>query len=190
MFAGHFGLAAAIRPKAPEVPLWALMLSTQLLDVAFIPLFLTGVETIDDRHGSSYGDAIIHADYTHSLLGALLLSLLALWLGRRLWGRRAGWIVGGVAFSHWLLDLVVHRADMPFLPGNMGNLPLLGLGVWKYEGVAISLEIVLLAAGLVLYVRSIPKAATPRTKKAAYLSTAVLGLSLAFALVMDTTSLF
>lgn len=39
MFAGHFGLAAAVKAKAPEVPLWVLMLSTQLPDIVFVPLY-------------------------------------------------------------------------------------------------------------------------------------------------------
>ena len=38
-----------------------------------------------------------------------------------------GLLLGAVAFSHWVLDLIVHRADMPILPGNAGGLPLLGL---------------------------------------------------------------
>jgi hypothetical protein len=56
MFAGHFGLAAAVKAKAPEVPLWALMVGTQLLDLAFMPLLLSGIETMDQTsHGSGYG---------------------------------------------------------------------------------------------------------------------------------------
>src|SRR5690242_6738588 len=118
MIAGHFGLAAGVKSQEPEVPLWALMLSTQLLDVLFVPLFLTGVETIQPVPGvPSYGGSIIHADYTHSLAGALGISLGAGLIANRFWGRRAGLVIGGVAFSHWMLDLLVHRADLPILPG-------------------------------------------------------------------------
>ncbi|MGO0062675.1 permease [Brevibacillus fluminis] len=190
MFAGHFGLAAGVRAKYPEVPLWALMLGTQLLDVLFVPLFVAGVETMDDHIGNGYGEAIIHADYTHSLLGALLLSGLAWIAAKRFWGARGGRVLAAVVFSHWLLDLIVHRADMPILPGNWGGLPTLGLGAWSHPGLAISLELALLAAGLGMYVHAAMKASAGRKKRDAYLSGAVLGCLLVFALVNDVLGLF
>ncbi|OFD71090.1 hypothetical protein BWGOE8_50310 [Bacillus mycoides] len=60
MFAGHFGLAAVVKTKSPKLPLWALMLSTQLLDVIFLPLYVLGVETIEPINSNGYGEAIIH----------------------------------------------------------------------------------------------------------------------------------
>ena len=50
------------------------MLATEWLDVVFAPLLLLGIETIDSPPGGGYGTSVIHADYTHSLLGALVLS--------------------------------------------------------------------------------------------------------------------
>ncbi|MCD9020364.1 permease [Cohnella silvisoli] len=191
MFAGHFGLAAGVRAKAPEVPLWALMLATQLLDVAFVPLLLTGAETMDDKGGSGYGELVIHADYSHSLLGALIIAFLAGLLAKRIWGGKAGRIIGAVVFSHWILDLVVHRADMPLLPGNLGDLPLLGFGAWRFEGASIALELILLAAGFVMYARSVlRKSSDGRGMNAAILSSAVLGTLLLFSLVTDVAGLF
>ena len=87
MFAGHFGLAAAVKSREPQVPLWVIMLSTQLLDVLFVPLFLMHIETIDPIGNGGYGQGVIHANYTHSLLGALLIALVAGLLGWRAWGR-------------------------------------------------------------------------------------------------------
>src|SRR6202043_1571384 len=71
-----------------------------------------------------------------------------------LWGRRAGIVIGFVAASHWLLDLIVHRADLPILPGNVCDLPLLGLGLWRYPLVSFSVELALVLAGAWLYWRS------------------------------------
>jgi hypothetical protein len=75
MIAGHFGFAAAVKARETATPLSALMLATVWLDVAFVPLFASGIETLDKVPGAgpSWG-AIIHADYTHSLVGAMLLS--------------------------------------------------------------------------------------------------------------------
>jgi len=190
MFAGHFGLAAGVRAKAPEVPLWALIVGTQLLDIAFVPMLLTGAETMDQSRGTGYGEAIIHADYTHSLLGALALAFIAGWLGKRLWGKRAGVILGTVVFSHWVLDLIVHRADMPLLPGNWGNLPLLGFGVWKYEWLSIGVELLLLVVGFAMYAGSILRKSQGKSRSAGYVSAAVMGVLLILSLITDVTGLF
>lgn len=191
MFAGHFGLAAAVRAKVPEVPLWALMVGTQLLDLAFVPLLLSGIETMDETvHGGGYGKLIIHADYSHYLVAALLLSILAGLAGRWLWGARAGLVLSGVVFSHWILDVVVHRADMVLLPGNWGDLPLLGLGVWKFTWLAILMELLLIIAGIIMYFRSALKTAAGRERRAALLSSVVLGAALVVALISDVTGLF
>ena len=155
MVTGHFGLAAGVKARERFVPLWALMLATAWLDVLFIPLLAAGVETIDDVPGTDggYGDVIIHADYTHSLLGAVVIAALTGWLVMRWWGRRGGLVVGAVVFSHWLLDLIVHRDDMPILPGNLGEIRV-GFGLWKVEWASVSVEAALLLAGAFLYWRA------------------------------------
>lgn len=157
MIAGHFGLAAAVKGREPRVPLGSLMLATVWLDVVFVPLLLLGVETIGVAEGeeAGYGHAIIHADYTHSLLGALLLSALFGWVAARRWDVRAGWILGGVSFSHWLLDLLFHRADMPWLPANWGDLPRLGLGLWRMPVLSAAIEAALVVLGAWLYWRAV-----------------------------------
>lgn len=156
MVAGHFGFAAGVKSGVPSAPLWALMLATQWLDVFFVPLYLSGIETIDPvdpGNPNAYGGGIIHAVYTHSLVGAVLLSLIAGALAWSRWGRRVGVVIGGVAFSHWLLDLVVHRADLPILPGNAGGLPQVGLGLWRYPTLSAIVELALVLVGAYLYHR-------------------------------------
>jgi hypothetical protein len=157
MIAGHYGLAAGAKSWAPRLPLWALMLSTFLLDVVFIFLNVAGLEYItpaDPAHPSGYGSALIHAYYTPSLLGALLISALAGWFASRRWGQRGGLLIAAVVFSHWVLDLVVHRPDLPLLPGNAGDLPLLGLGLWQAPLVSAAIELALVLGGAYLYYRS------------------------------------
>ncbi|NBD26510.1 permease [Paenibacillus glycinis] len=193
MFAGHFGLAAAVKASDARTPVWALMLGTQLLDVIFVPLLLSGHETIvAEREG--YGGALIHADYTHSLVGAIVVSLAAALLGRRFWGRRSGAVIGLVVFSHWLLDLIVHRPDLPILPGNAGDLPLLGFGLWEHPAASAALEAVLIAGGFLLYLRSSVKRSkaagtgAASTLKWAYWSSAAMGVLLLASLLTDTLS--
>jgi hypothetical protein len=157
VIAGHFGFAAGVKARAPAVPLWALMLASQWLDVVFVPLLLGGVERLDQVAGSkpgAYGAAVIHANYTHSLVGAVLLSALfaALFLPRL--GGRSAMVLGLVALSHWFLDLPFHRADMPILPGGAGGLPLLGFGLWEHPAVAAAIELLIVAVGASMYWRA------------------------------------
>jgi hypothetical protein len=63
-------------------------------------------------------------------------------------------IIGLVSFSHWVLDLVVHRPDLPILPGNMLDLPRLGFGVWRYPAASAAVELAILLAGAYLYWRA------------------------------------
>ena len=164
MTAGHFGLAAGVKVGAPRLPLWALMVATYLLDIVFIILLAAGgIENfapIDPAH-PSYGAVIIHAYYTHSLVGALLISAIAGLIARRFWGQRNGLVIGAVVFSHWVLDLLVHRPDLPILPNNLGNLPLLGFGLWQVPVVSFLVELVLVLGGAYFYYRSASRLPTP-----------------------------
>ena len=138
------------------------MLATAWLDVVFIPLYAAGVEWIEpapDATGS-YGGGIIHANYTHSLIGALALSALLGAVAAARWGRQAGSVIGAVAFSHWILDLLVHRADLPILPGDVGGLPRLGFGLWRQPLAAAIAELALVLAGSWLYWRAARAAVT------------------------------
>lgn len=151
MVLGHFGVAAAAKPAAPAVPVWAMMLASQAMDILFIPMVVLGLESITM---GAYGQGVIRAYYTHSIVGALVIAWLCYLIGKWVWKTpRAAWTLGLLSASHWLLDLVVHRQDMPVLPGNLGNLPLLGLGLWNYPLAAFGTEIVLALIGLAIYLR-------------------------------------
>ena len=162
MIAGHFGFAAAVKARTIAVPLWALMLACEWLDVVFVPLLVAGVERLEPVAGTrpgAYGDAIIHADYTHSLVGAVLLSVLFGVIAGLRYGRRSALVLGLVVFSHWGLDLLMHREDMPLLPGGCGGLPSLGLGLWRWPGPSAALELAFVIVGALLYWRAARHAA-------------------------------
>jgi membrane-bound metal-dependent hydrolase YbcI (DUF457 family) len=189
MIAGHFGLAAGVKAREQQIPLWALMLATAWLDVVFIPLFASGIEYIEPVPGTpgGYGNSIIHAEYTHSLVGALALSGLYGVLFVRWLGRRAAWVLAAVAFSHWVLDLVVHRGDLPLLPGNLGDLPALGFGLWQYPQIASALELVLVVGGSWLYWTAARRVSPAGDTRAADLAGAVVLGSGLLVLFYDVT---
>lgn len=189
MIAGHFGFAAMVKSRERSAPLWALMLATVWLDIVFVPLFLAHRETMQTIH-SGYAGSIIHADYTHSIVGMLALSaaLGALFLPRL--GKRIATVIALVSASHWVLDLVVHRADMPVMPGNFGHLPYLGLGLWNNPRVAACVELVLVVAGAILYWRAAREVSTKagRNSRVASLSAIMIAAFGVLVLFMDYTS--
>lgn len=191
MIAGHFGFAAIVKSREKSAPLWALMLATVWLDVIFVPLFLAHWETVQpvSTH-AGYGALIIHADYTHSIVGMLALSaaLGAMFLPRL--GRRVALVIALVSASHWVLDLIVHRADMPVLPGNVGNLPYLGLGLWNHPRAAACVELVLVATGAIMYWRAAMEvsAKAGRNGRLASLSAAMIAAFGLLVLFLDYTS--
>jgi hypothetical protein len=96
---------------------------------------------------------LYYMPYTHSLVAALLWSLAAL-LAYRLIVKSAEWpaalVVAGAVFSHWPLDLIVHRPDLPLYD----NTAKVGLGLWNVAPLAFGLEAVVLFGGMYLYFRA------------------------------------
>lgn len=191
MIAGHFGFAALVKGRERSTPLWMLMLAAVWLDIVFVPLFLAGMETmqqVQGRHG--YGAAIIHADYTHSLVGMLLLSAILGAVCWPFWGKRSAIVVGLVAASHWALDLIVHRADMPLLPANLLQLPRLGFGLWRSPAASIALELALVLGGAWAYwlaAKDVCIQAGRKTRLAAIASLSIAGFGVLI-LWMDASS--
>ncbi|NWQ44579.1 permease [Bacillus sp. EB106-08-02-XG196] len=187
MFTGHFGVAAAVKSKTPELPLWSLVVSSQLLDIAFIPFNLAGVESIVPIGEGGYAQVIIYAFYTHSFLGALLLAILAACIAGGFWGKKSGVIIGAVVFSHWILDLIVHRPDMPILPGNAGDFPLLGFGLWESAFASLLVELFIITVGSFFYFRYVLKSSSPERRgksiAAGCAMTAFLFLTFAFDMI-------
>ena len=180
MITGHFGLAAGIKKLAPRLPLWALLLATFWLDIIFIFLSILGVESFAPIYPShpAYGEVIINAFYTHSLVGAILISVITGWVAHLRWKKEGGIVIGMVVFSHWLLDLLVHRPDLPILPGNIGDLPLLGFGLWNRPLLSGIIELVLALGGAFLYSHGIKQLSVDQRRYALAASTMTTALLL------------
>jgi hypothetical protein len=136
MFVGHYGVSLAAKRWAPGLSLGWLFLAVQALDLLFAGLVLAGVEKMDIVPGfTAYNPYDLYfMPYSHSLLGALGWSALVALLARGLLGRRgavAATVLGACVFSHWVLDVPMHTADMP-LAGN--DSMKIGLGLWHTSG--------------------------------------------------------
>ena len=151
MFLGHFAAGVVIKPAAPTVPIWALFLAPQALDLAFIPLVAVGIEDLDQ---GDYGQDGIDALYSHSIIGAIVISAAVFWIAKKAWkSDKSAWILAALALSHWPIDLLVHHEDLPILPNNLGDFQLLGIGLWDYPKTILTIEIALAALAAGLYFR-------------------------------------
>jgi hypothetical protein len=155
MFVGHYGPSFAAKALIKPVPLWVLFLAVQLLDVFWSIFVILGIEKVRIAPGITATNPLdlYYMPYTHSLAAAILWSLAALALYRVLF-RSSGWpaagVVGAAVFSHWILDLLVHRPDLPLYDDAVK----VGLGLWNYPAAAFALEVAFLFGGMVLYFRA------------------------------------
>jgi hypothetical protein len=150
MFIGHFAPAfvAAAMPKAPR--LWTLFFAAQLVDIAFFPFVLLGIEHMRIVPGITATNPMDLYDmpYTHSLIGGILWAVgfaALLWAMTR--NRTAALLAAMVVLSHWFLDVLVHRPDMTVL----GTPPKLGLALWDQPLVEMPLELGITGAALGFY---------------------------------------
>ncbi|AGK53698.1 hypothetical protein B1NLA3E_09700 [Bacillus sp. 1NLA3E] len=75
------------------------------------------METIEPIGNGEGKVILIHANYTHSLVLALLIVMIAGWLAWRTWGKMRGIVIAATVLSHWILDLILHRPEMPIFQG-------------------------------------------------------------------------
>lgn len=154
MFVGHYGPSLAIRALRPGIPLWLLFVAAQLVDIAWALLVLGGVEKLRIVPGITAANPLdlYYMPYTHSLVAALLWSAGAA-VACRLAFRWQGWgnalWVGAAVLSHWFIDALVHRPDLPLYGDSLK----VGLGLWNSVALSLGLEVLVVVAGLWLYLR-------------------------------------
>ena len=155
MLAGHYSASFAIKSFTREVPLWVLFIAVQLLDVFWTSLLLLGVEKARvEPDLPSVPLDLYYMPYSHSLVSVLVVCVVVFFLYRTLPPSRGlvrpAMLVALAVLSHWLLDIPVHRPDLPLYD----NMDKIGLGLWNYPLWALLLEIGLLLAGVLMYLRS------------------------------------
>ena len=151
MFVGHFGLALAAKRLAPRASLAVLILAAQLADVMWPVLVALGIEHVRIDPGNTAFTPLdfVAYPYSHSLLLLVVWGLILGVLTRtHVGGRAAIPLIGGLVVSHWVLDWITHRPDMPLFPGG----PRLGLGLWNAVPWTLAVELVMFAVGTWIYV--------------------------------------
>lgn len=149
MFIGHYALALAAKKATPKTSLATLIFAAAWCDLLWPILLWLGWERVSIHIGTTAFNPLVFESYpwSHSLMlvaaWATLIGGLH-WLARK--DRQAALIIGMLVLSHWLLDWISHRPDMPLWPGGA----LHGLELWNHVGATVFVESALFVAGVTI----------------------------------------
>lgn len=153
MFIGHFAVGFASKKFAPRSSLAVLLAAPLFADVLWPVFLLVGWEHVRIDPGNSRFTPFDFTSYpwSHSLLmdcaWATAFAAIYYAIAHYRTGAIAVWI--GVV-SHWTLDWITHRPDMPLYPGG----PRVGLGLWNSIAATMVVEIAIFAIGVWFYAQA------------------------------------
>jgi hypothetical protein len=158
MFVGHYAVAFALKGKEKKTSLGMLFIATQFVDIIFFPFALLGIEKLNliENFTKVNNLDLEYVPYTHGLLASILWAAVFYVLYFFVFAKNdiskksIATIMALAVLSHWFIDLLVHVPDLPLVVGD----PKFGFGLWNYKEIAFILEIGLLIAGLVYYLKN------------------------------------
>jgi hypothetical protein len=150
VYVGHFAAGLALKTVEPKAPTWALLIGVGFLDILFGPFVLLGIERASVTPEVSPGFSLDYIDWSHSLLMAVVWSVLFALPFVRM-SRSAGLVMGAAVFSHFVLDVPMHAPDLALWPNSSTHL---GLGMWQALPTGWwFVELAVIAAGWAYYVQ-------------------------------------
>jgi hypothetical protein len=160
MFIGHYALAFASRKISPLPSLAIMFIAVEFLDFIWPIFVLLGIESFQIEPGITKLTPLnfTYYPYSHSLLMSILWSILfgtCYFLFTK--NKQESLLLCGLVFSHWILDFLVHRPDLPLTPFSDFKV---GLGLWNHPAFEIILEVGMFVIGIYLYYTS----ANPKRK--------------------------
>lgn len=152
MFLGHFALAFGAKKVAPAVSLGTFVLACQFADLLWPTLVVLGLEVVQVDPGNTLVTPLnfVSYPYSHSLVMLLVWSALFAVVYRFTRGSRPAAMatIAALVFSHYVLDVIAHRPDMPV---TINGDTKLGLGLWNHPGATLAVESLLFITGATLY---------------------------------------
>ena len=154
MFIGHFGVGLATKKISPKPSLGTLFIAAQFIDLIWPFLILFGIEKVKIDPGNTAFTPLdfIYYPFSHSLIAAIFWALLfglIYYLIRK--NKKAAIVLALLVISHWILDLITHRPDLPLYPGS--NI-FLGLGLWNSIVGTVIVEGLIFLGGIYLYLKT------------------------------------
>ena len=155
MFLGHFGLAFGAKKASPALSLGALFAACQFADLLWPTLLLLGYEHVVIKPGITVVTPLdfVSYPYSHSLLALCVWAILwqAIYIALTRTRIAASVTIAALVVSHWLLDYLTHRPDLPLTPSGSARF---GLGLWNSLPGTLAAEVGIFAVGLVMYLRA------------------------------------
>jgi len=153
MFLGHYAVGFGSKKAEPKVSLGTYFMAAVFLDLLWPVFLLLGLEHVKIDPGNTPMAPLDFYDYplSHSLLMAIVWSLVFCgfyYLIKK--NGRVSVVLGICVFSHWILDFISHRPDLPLAPGVNY---FLGLGLWYSVTATLLVELSLYAIGIYLYIQ-------------------------------------
>lgn len=181
MFVGHYSAAFAGKGYERRIPLWTLFVATQLVDFLWAIFVFAGIEKVRVIPGFMAASPLdlYYMPVTHSLIGALLWSAAGGFVLNFAVNARTvktATVLALAVFSHWILDLIVHRPDLPLFSDTS---PKFGFGLWNYFWPEFALEMLLILIGMQWWLKTVREAgaSTPATVRSAWI---LFGLLIVF----------
>jgi membrane-bound metal-dependent hydrolase YbcI (DUF457 family) len=175
MFIGHYAIAYAARRPGYLPSLAILFTAVQLLDLLWPVFVLLGIETFEIEEGNTALTPLKFTSYpySHSLFFSFIWGVLfAVIYYAFTKNRRGSLLLVPLVVSHWVLDYITHKPDLPLSPFSDAKL---GLGLWNSPVVEIILETSLFVMAVLLYFwRNKPK------RRIAFWSLAIIFLIIYF----------
>ena len=153
MFIGHFGVGFGAKKAIPKTSLGTLLLASQFVDLLWPFFLIFGIEVVAIDPGNTAFTPLdfIYYPFSHSLLGVLIWALIFgtiyYFIKRDL---KSSLILGILVLSHWILDFITHRPDLPLFLGS--DSLLVGLGLWNSIIGTVIIESMIFIVGVYLYI--------------------------------------
>ena len=154
MLVGHIAAGFIGNRLAPRTSLGTVVMASLAADLLWGALLLAGIELVEFRAGHTTQDSLLASQisFSHSLvMDALWASVFAAMYFAIRNRRRGAWVLFAAVLSHWLLDFVSHRPDMPLVPGVHAYF---GLRLWDSVAATIVVEGGLWMVAVLIYVRT------------------------------------
>lgn len=134
----HAATALLIKKKYTSVPLFALLVSVQLMEILWVIFNFLGIEHFSVVNG------LVHLDflpYSHSIFSGLFVSILCfLVVYFILKDNKLAIAISIGVFSHILIDIFFHEKDIQLTPFH--STPVFGLGILKIPVLNFFLEMI------------------------------------------------
>ena len=153
MVIGHFGFGLGAKKYAPKLSLGLIFLAVQFADLLWPDLILLNIEKVRIQpEDAKFPLDFIYYPFSHSLLISIFWAAvfgLIYWLIKK--DRVSATVLGICVLSHWFLDLIVHKPDLPLYPGSS---VLLGFGLWNWPWLTALTEGIIFFTGMIFYLHT------------------------------------